>query len=98
MTSAPGRPVIFISYSRGDEPEQPRDGEIQWRTYVQSFLRPVARNSNSEVWTDRDIETDADWENNIREKLADCDVCVLLVSCHSLASDFVINIEVETIR
>jgi hypothetical protein len=38
MRSAPGTPVIFISYSHKDEPEQPRDGEIRWRSYVQPFF------------------------------------------------------------
>jgi hypothetical protein len=32
MADGTAKPVIFISYSHKDEPEHPRDGEIQWRS------------------------------------------------------------------
>jgi hypothetical protein len=91
------KPVIFISYSHKDEPERPRDGEIQWRRYVQSFLQPAMKNAVIELWSDDEIPGGGDWEARIKTKLAVCDICILLVSRHSLDSDYVIKIEIEAI-
>ncbi len=100
MSSVPGTPVIFISYSHKDEPEEPRDGEIRWLTEIQSFLsKPAAEKRLSfELWDRQRHQSRRRLGDETKAKLASCDVCVLLASRHSLASDFVIDIEVETIR
>jgi hypothetical protein len=101
MSIVPAKPVVFISYSHKDEPEQrPPEGEIYWLREIQSHLQPAVRRANGtfEIWTDENMAGGADWESDIKAKLAVCDICILLVSRHSLASDYVIDIEVETIR
>jgi hypothetical protein len=91
----PGKPVIFISYSKFDEPEQPGSGEVKWRTYVQSHLQPAVKNGIFDLWVDRDIEVGADWRAEIDQKLNTCDICMLLVSRHSLSTDFILDVEVK---
>src|SRR5437870_4147148 len=95
MSSA--KPVIFISYSHKDEPERAPEGDVHWLTELQAYLAPAA-NGTFELWTDEDIDGGADWEKDIKTKLAVCDICILLVSRHSLASKYVMEVEIETIR
>jgi hypothetical protein len=97
MADGPAKPVIFISYSHKDEPERAPEGNIHWLTDLQSYLAPAA-NGTFELWSDEELEGGADWEKGIKEKLAVCDICVLLVSRHSLGSKYVIEVEIETIR
>jgi hypothetical protein len=32
------KPVIFISYAHLDEPEKPREGDVQWLSFVTEHL------------------------------------------------------------
>jgi hypothetical protein len=96
MSSASAKPVIFISYSHKDEPDRAPEGDIHWLAEIQDYLAP-ATNGVFELWTDEDMTGGADWEKEIKEKLAECDICILLVSRHSLASKYVIDVEIETI-
>jgi hypothetical protein len=97
MPTAPAKPIIFISYSHKDEPERTPEGEIYWLSEIQSYLAPAA-NGIFQLWTDEDMAGGADWESDIKAKLAVCNICVLLVSRHALASKYVIEVEIETIR
>jgi tetratricopeptide (TPR) repeat protein len=94
-TAKPAKPVIFISYSKLDEPEQPVPGEVKWRTYVQSHLQPAVKNGIFDLWVDRDIEAGVDWRAEIDQKLNTCDICMLLVSRHALSTDFILDVEVK---
>jgi tetratricopeptide (TPR) repeat protein len=96
MPAASAKPVIFISYSHKDEPERAPEGDIHWLTDIQTYLAPAA-NGTFELWNDEDIAGGADWESEIKAKLAVCDLCILFVSRHSLASKYVIEFEIETI-
>ena len=40
----------------------------------------------------------ADWEQEIEQKLRACDIFILLVSRHSMASDYVVDKEIAIIR
>jgi hypothetical protein len=93
-----GKPVIFISYSHLDEPGPAPAGAETWLTYVQSFLQPAMKYSVFDLWTDEDIPGGAKWKTHIKDKLAACDICILLVSRHSLNSPYCMDIEIETIR
>jgi hypothetical protein len=97
MSIVPAQPVVFISYSHKDEPDRAHDGDIHWLTEVQSYLWPAA-NGIFEFWTDEEIAGGADWESEIKAKLAICDICILLLSRHSLASKYVTEVEIESIR
>jgi hypothetical protein len=92
------KPVIFISYSHNDEPEEARTGEEKWLTFVQRFLRPAVKDGRFEVWVDRHMPGGADWDPEIEKQLRECDVFVLLVSAYSMASDYVIGKEIAIIR
>ena len=97
MSPAFVKPVIFISYSHKDEPELAAEGEIHWLTDIQSYLAPAA-NGIFDLWNDEEIAGGADWEEQIKTKLASCDICILFLSRHSLASKYVIEVEIEAIR
>jgi TIR domain len=92
------KPVIFISYSHKDEPKQPGPREERWLTFVQSHLAPAVRHGIYDLWADEDIPGGDDWRARIEEKLDRCDVGVILVSRHSLASEFIIDVEVDRLR
>ena len=93
MSSA--KPLIFISYAHADEPEKPR---IQWLTFVMKYLRPAVKHGEFEVWTDREMEGGADWEEKIERNLRACDIFILLVSPNSLSSNYIIDKEIRIAR
>src|SRR4051795_1208114 len=101
MPSEPGKPVIFISYSHKDEPDQPQPGEVRWLSEIQSYLSPALKHgcpATYDLWDDRQIAAGDKWRAEIEAKLAACTICILLLSRHSLNSDFVIKVEVEAIQ
>jgi tetratricopeptide (TPR) repeat protein len=92
------KPVIFISYSHKDEPEKPALDEVAWLTFVQSFLAPVVKVGIFDIWVDEHLHGGEVLDPEIKKKLADCDIFVLLASRHSLASTYVVETEIATIR
>jgi hypothetical protein len=100
MSIVPAQPVVFISYSHKDEPNQPQQGEVPWLSEILSYLSPALKHgcpATYELWDDRQIAGGSDWRAEIDKKLAACTICILLLSRHSLDSEFVLKIEVETI-
>jgi hypothetical protein len=98
MPTESGKPLIVISYAHADEPEKPAEGEVKWLSFVTGYLRPAIKHGAVELWLDRLMEGGADWEREIEAKLRACDVFILLVSRHSLASDYVVDKEIPVIR
>ena len=98
MPTESGKPLIVISYAHADEPEHPAEGEVKWLSFVTGYLRPVIKHGAFDVWIDRLMPGGADWEREIEQKLRACDVFILLVSRHSLSSDYVIDKEIAIIR
>jgi hypothetical protein len=96
MSPASTKPVIFISYSHKDEPDRAPEGDIYWLTEIQKYLAPATKGVFT-LGNDEDMAAGADWKKEIKDKLADCDICILLVSPNSLASGYVIEIEIATI-
>jgi hypothetical protein len=92
------KPIIFISYSHKDEPEHPRDDEIQWLSFVRTYLQPAIKHGIFDLWVDRQMPGGADWDPEIEEKLRECDIFVLLVSANSMASDYIIDKELAIVR
>src|SRR5258707_7326309 len=97
MADGTTKPVIFISYSRKDEAEKPADGE-RWLTYVQSYIAPAVKSGIFDIFVDNHIPGGDDWRAEIKDKLATCDVFILLISNNSLSSDEVVDIEFKTIE
>ncbi len=79
------QPVVVISYAREDEPENPAVGEVRWLSFVTDHLRPAKETGAFDIWID-EIAPGADWDEERERKLRACDIFVLLVSPHSLAS------------
>jgi tetratricopeptide (TPR) repeat protein len=80
------KPLIFISYSHVDE---------TWLDYVRSHLRTAEYTGEIALWDDRRMLGGADWEAEIASALSGCRVCILLVSRHSLTSDYINRVEMR---
>ncbi|HEY1778858.1 MAG TPA: toll/interleukin-1 receptor domain-containing protein [Roseiarcus sp.] len=98
MPSASGKPLIVISYAHADEPEHPPEGEAKWLSFVTGYLKPAIKHGAIDLWLDRLMPGGADWRPEIEQKLKACDIFILLVSRHSLSSDYVIDKEIPIIR
>ncbi len=94
MPTESGKPLIVISYAHADEPERPAEGEVKWLSFVTGYLRPAIKHGAVDLWLDRLMPGGADWEREIAQKLAACDIFILLVSRHSLSSDYVVDKEI----
>jgi hypothetical protein len=98
MSGETAKPVIFISYSHKDEPEQENDGKVQWLSFVRTYLQPAVKHGIFDLWVDRHMLGGADWDPEIEDKLRACDIFILLVSANSMASDYIIDREIAIIR
>ena len=92
------KPVIFISYSHKDEPDHPRDGEVKWRTFVTDYLQPAVKFGIVEIWVDQHLHGGDDLDPEIERKLHACDIFILLVSTHSMASNYIVDKEIAITR
>ncbi|HEX4304281.1 MAG TPA: TIR domain-containing protein [Rhizomicrobium sp.] len=92
------KPVIFISYSHKDEPEHPRDGETAWLSFVRTYLQPAIKHGVFDLFVDRHLPGGADWDAETEAKIRACDIFILLVSAHSMASDIIVDKEIAIIR
>jgi len=91
-------PIVFISYAREDEPEKPDDGKVRWLSFVKEYLQSAHEDGAIQIWTDQLMPGGANWESEIRSRLKTCDIFVLLVSRHSLASRYISKVEIDAIR
>jgi len=98
MADGTAKPVIFISYSHKDEPEDPRGEEVQWLSFVRTYLQPAVKHGVFDLWVDQNMPGGTDWDPEIEEKLRACDIFILLVSANSTASDYIVDKEIKIIR
>jgi hypothetical protein len=66
----PYKPIVFISYSRLDEPENRGAGETRWLSFVRSYLAPAVLRGLFEVFVDRDLLGGDIWNPAIEEASA----------------------------
>ncbi len=98
MPNEPYKPIIFISYAHADEPERPAEGEVKWLSFVTGYLRPALKHGAVEIWIDRLMRGGDSVDPEIERKLRACDIFILLVSRHSLSSDYIVDKEIALIR
>ena len=98
MPTPPPKPIIFISYAHADEPEKPAEGEIKWLSFVTGYLRPAVKHGAVDLWIDRLMRGGDAWDPKIERQLRDCDIFILLVSRHSMSSDYIVDKEIAIIR
>ncbi|GAB6041524.1 TIR domain-containing protein [Endothiovibrio diazotrophicus] len=78
---------VFISYSHRDE---------KWKERVVRQLG-VLEEQGIELWEDRQIMAGDEWEQEITQALEWCNIALLLVSAHSLTSDYILRKEVTAL-
>lgn len=84
--SVPRTVRIFVSYCH-------RDAEYLERDSLLGFLRGLER-EQIELWTDRRIETGELWDETLRQRIADSDIALVLVSQAFLDSDYCQSVEI----
>lgn len=70
----------FIIYARADE---------DYKKQLLLHLRPLVNSRLLEVWHDGNILPGEDWEKAIKKELKSSELVIVLVSVHSLNSDFI---------
>jgi hypothetical protein len=98
MADGTAKPVIFISYSHRDEPEHPREGEVQWLSFVRTYLQPAIKDGIFDLFVDEHLPGGADLKPEIERKLLACDIFILLISANSTSSDYIVDTEIKITR
>src|ERR1700722_13019307 len=98
MVDGTEKTLIFVSYRHKDEPERPRGEEVQWLSFVRTYLQPAVKHGVFDLWVDQNMPGGTDWDPEIEKKLRACDIFILLVSANSMASDYIIDKEIAMIR
>ena len=80
---------VFICYSH-------RDSEYLSPDSLLGFLRGLEHEEDVELWCDRRIETGALWDDEIRRRLGESDIALVLVSQSFLDSAYCTNVEMRT--
>jgi hypothetical protein len=92
------RKLVFVSYSRADEPEHPGEGEERWLTFVLGYLNAAFKGAEVDIFFDRSLAIGTGWSEEIERRLRACDAFVLLVSPASMTSAYVVEKEIPIIR
>jgi hypothetical protein len=89
MSSTPQLPPIrvFYSYSHKDE---------DLRKELETHLKPLVRQGLIEDWQDRQIEAAMVWDAEIRKKLEEAEIILLLISPDFMASDYIWKNELKS--
>lgn len=88
MADGTTKPVIFISYSHKDRAEL---------DYVKAHLGSIVGLGTVTAWDDNALQIGDDWKGDINSAIDACRVFILLVTCHSLGSKFIREVEVPRV-
>ncbi len=84
----PKLPKFFLSYAHKDE---------AFKNDLVTHLAGLIKQEQLTCWDDIQITPGDDWQAEINNAMASCDVALLLVSASFLASDFITNFELPTL-
>jgi len=79
---------IFISYSHKNE---------EWKNRLEEELKVFELEGNLDIWSDRKIQTGADWFNEIQDAIERSNIAILLISKSFIISDFIRTKEIPQI-
>ncbi len=82
------QPTIFISYNHKDEAEKEE---------LLAQLGVLQSDGLISLWNDDQIQAGADWEQEIKEAIAEARVAILLITANFLTSDFILGQEVPAL-
>ncbi len=77
---------LFLSYARADAALKQR---------LDVHLAGLKRSGKISTWKDNDIELGADWDQTIKQQLAEAEIILLLISPDFMASDYIWGVEIE---
>jgi hypothetical protein len=77
---------LFVSYASKDS---------VYRDQLATHLAVLRRNGLVELWTDQVLVPGEEWDAAIKARLREADVIVCLVSSDFLASDYIVEVELE---
>jgi hypothetical protein len=77
---------IFISYSHKD---------VNWLDEVKTHLKPLERYYGIDEWDDKKLRSSDKWKDEISKALNNATIAILLFSPYFMASDFIINNELQ---
>ena len=80
--------MIFVSYSHHDK---------KWLKRFRTIFKPLSRYAGVNLWSDEQIESGANWRDEINKAMDQAFVAVLLVSANFLGSDFIADEELPFI-
>ena len=78
---------IFVVYAYEDKPV---------RDKLLRQLRPLADKGEIDLWSDHEIKPGAFWDDEIRLRLVQSEIILLLVSDDFFASDYIRRVELQT--
>jgi len=77
---------IFLAYSRKDS---------EYLNEFKTHIAPIERSGEVTIWYDGKIVPGSTWETEIKDRLHNADIILLLVSANSIASDYFYNKEMK---
>jgi len=86
---------VFVCYARADN--EANEAKNRWLDRFLQFLRPLVRQENLTVWSDKEIKIGDHWHERIQDQLENVKAVVLLVSPAFLASDYIANNELPAL-
>jgi len=87
--------ALFMSYAHADnESDDPKE---RWLDRFLQLLKPLVRQQDLTVWSDKDIKIGDKWHERIQSQLENAKAVVVLVSPAFLASDYIANNELPVL-
>lgn len=80
---------LFVCYAHSD---------ASFLREIETHLKPLTGEEGLALWSDKQIEAGADWEQRINTALTGADAAIVLVSAEALASNYIMTKELPVIE